>query len=292
MFDNTWLSEFEMTMCTPEEGQQFVTRMFDKADITSLHAAPSHYGSTYSDALILNFMIMKTDGLCGDQEDAKLNGDDIHYLRSWLESPKIPTEFVVIMEEDEYTVHYYGIFTSVQPYVVDDECYGLTLQFTCNAPYGYSDEQVSTIDIPSDVTNPVSVEIINVSAERKEYLKPTVTINATSDTFGSGETLSIKNASDNDKTMSITLPEGKTQVIIDCQKKIITDGDGNLLSMSSIGLTLPTTTNYNFISTDTYLFYWLSFVADVNELEITASSGHHIQDIEISSRYIIKSGGF
>lgn len=293
MFDNTWLSAFEMTMCTTDEAQQFVTRMFDKAETTSLHAAPSHYGSTYTDALVLNFMIMKTEAICGDQEDARLNGDEIHFLRSWLESPKLPTELMVVMDEDEMDVHYYGIFTSVQPYVIDDECYGLNLQFTCNAPYGYSDEQVYTIEMPYTIDdNPIPAKIYNVSAERKEYLKPKITINTLNGTFGSNETLSIKNTSDGNKTMTITLPEGKTQMVIDCQKKIITDGDGNLLSMSSIGLTLPSTNNYNFISTDTYLFYWLSLVADKNVLEIIASTNSHIDTIEISVRYIIKSGGF
>lgn len=289
MYGSTWLSEWSMKMYDPEESQSFVTRNIDKSEITAQRAKPNHFTTTYSDALVLNFFILRDEDDCETQEDFKLTGDDIHYLRSWLESPKKPKELVVLMGEDETTTYYYGIFTSVQPFIHRGDCYGLYLEFTCNAPYGYSEEIKKVYDISSD-TLTYTVKYRNYSAELNEYLKPTIIITSTS-TFN-GEGLVIQNLSDDENSMTITLPSGKSKVIIDCEKKIITDENDDLLTMNDIGVTTPDSSDYNFISTDSYLFYWLSLVPNTNKLKFTLTSGHAVKNIQISTRYIIKSGGF
>lgn len=289
MYGNSWLSDFDMMMVTPDDAQQFVSRTFDRGEITAVRPKPNHFATVYNDTLSLNFFIMKSDG-CDVQERYKLTGDEIHYLRAWLESPKKPTELVVNIEDDDLNVHYFGVFTSVQPFIFEDACYGLYLTFTCNAPYGYSDDFVMRYPINASVIA-ISGKYMNMSAEHEEYLRPVVTISSLS-TFGSNETLSIKNISDNNNEMTLTLPSGLSKLVVDCEKKIITDGSGNLVPLSSVGVTIPQNSVYNFISTDMFVFYWLSFVADENRLTFTPSITNTISTIEISSRYIIKSGGF
>lgn len=290
MYGTSWLSEYGMVMCTPDEAQQFVSRTFDRAEITPLRPNPNHYSTAYSDTLVLNFFIMKGDG-CDSQEDYKLNGDEVHYLRAWLESPKKPTELVIPMEEDEMTTHYFGLFTDVQPFLNEGDCYGLLLTFTCNAPYGYSDELKTRISEFYSGVYPVQGRYVNMSAELEEYLKPMVTVVSNS-TFSATDTLVIKNESDGNKQMSITLPLGKDKIVIDCQNKIITDGDGNLVPMGDVGVTIPVSGEYNFISTNSFVFYWLSLVPGDNKLLLTASENTTIDYVEISARYAIKSGGF
>ena len=277
-------------MCEPEEGQQFVSRNIIKEEITAIDPSPSHYNVAYNDALVQNFFVIKEAGLCGNQNDSKLSGDEIHFIRSWLESPKRPEELIVPIREDEMTVHYYGLFTEIQPYVHNDECYGLLLTFTCNAPYGYSDEFISSYNINSSST-PVSGIFFNLSAELQEYLRPTVTIYS-SNVFKKGESISITNVSDNGKEMHITLPRGISKVVIDCDKKIITGDNGELLTMSDIGVTLPSNQYTNIISTELYLFNWFTLVPKDNSLIFTPSGTNTIDRVEISARYIIKSGGF
>lgn len=289
MYGSSWLSDFDMMMVSSEDAQQFVSRNFDRGDITSLRAKPNHYSAIYNDSLTLSFFIMKTDG-CDEQDKYKITGDEVHYLRSWLESPKKPTELVVTNDENEINVHYYGIFSSVQPFVHEDSCYGLYLTFTCDSPYGYSDEFKMRYNISSSVVA-VSGKFVNMSAEHEEYLMPVVTISSSS-TFGSNETLSIKNVSDNNKEMVLTLPQGSSKLVIDCEKKIVTDGNGNLVTMSSLGVTVPQNSTYNFISTDMFVFYWLSLVHGENRLTFTPSSTNTISTVEISTKYIVKSGGF
>lgn len=290
MFDKTWLSEWSMKMYDPENEQAFVTRNIEKSAVTSQRAKSNHFSTTYSDALALDFFVLKDEDDCKTQEDFKLTGDEIHYLRGWLESPKKPTELVVPLNEDDMTVHYFGVFTSVQPFIHCGDCYGLYLTFTCNSPYGYSDKQTVNYAVTSGSAT-IKGRYINLSAEHQEYLKPEIIISSSS-TFGADETIEICNESDDNNTMSIVLPEGKSKVVIDCENKIITDQNGNLIPMSNLGIIPPSTNNYNFISADNCLFYWLSLVPNDNSLAFTPSDGNTISNIQISSRYILKAGGF
>lgn len=290
MFGKHWLSEFDMIMCSPDEAQEFVTRNISRGEITPNRPEPNHYSVSYSDTLVLNFFILRDDTICETQKDMRLTGDDLHYLRAWLESPKKPTELIMPLNEDEMTVHYFGVFTSVQPYLFNDECYGLELTFTCNAPYGYSDEKITTFNINS-TSVAVSGICLNLSAEYENYLKPVIKITSV-DTFGSGETLTITNETDNSNEMSLTMPEGLSGFIIDCEKRIVTDLSGNLLTLSDVGLNTPESSSYNFVSASLYRFYWLSLAPNANKLTFTPSQTNTIGKVYISTKYIMKAGGF
>ena len=288
---DSWLSDFGFTMIGSEEEQQFVGRTIEKAEITSLRARPNHYGVVYNDVLTLNFLIVKTDWICGGSDElGKLRDSEINYLRGWLESPKLPELLHVDLEDHDLVTNYFGLFTDVQPYVLDGDCYGLKLTFTCDSPYGYSEEHVETYDVGVNQPN-LTGTFINGSVEYKETQKPIITITST-DTFGRSGTLTIKNVTDGNKTMSITLPSSLSSLVIDCDNRVVKDGDGNLVPLSDLGVTLPIGDNYNYISTEQYFFYWLEFLPGINELEFSTNSSNTIQNIKISSRDIIKSGGF
>lgn len=283
IYDDKCLSEFEMIMCDPNDDQAFVSRNIDKSDITSNRPSPFHFGVTYADTLKLYFFVVKDDEIV---DDKKLSEEEIHYLRSWLESPKKPTELVVITDSNDETIHYYGLFTDVQPFVVAGTCYGLYLTFDCNSPYGYSDDVVMNYQL--GLGGHTYGNYYNMSAEYEEYLLPKITITSSS-TFGEDESLHIRNQSDNEKIMSIFLPQGKSGIVIDCKSKMITDTDGNLLSLSVLGssdINRPTTVlNLNTL-------HWLSLVPGKNKLIFTPSVGHTIENVEIRAKFIIKSGGF
>ena len=289
-FDGHWLSEFGMRVYDPEDSQQFVSREIDKADITPLRPVPNHYSAHYSDALTLSFLVVRDEeDEFLTQEESKLDGEVISYVRSWLESPKTPTHLLSPVEEDVVTTNYFGIFTNVQPYIIGQECYGLYLTFTCNAPYGFSDVYSKTYSMQSGVT--VTGAFSNYSAEYDDYLKPTITINS-SNVFGASDTITIQNTSDSNKFMLLTMPEGKSSITIDCEKKSIVDNDGNILALSDVGLSLPISSDYNFISSEMYSFYWLRLVPNKNTILFTCPEGSTIRTVTISARYIIKSGGF
>ena len=314
------LSEYDMRIYDPESEQQFVGREIDKSEISSIRPIPNHYSTHYSGALILNFLIIKDDGTELSQNERLMSGDDINTIRAWLESPKTPTLLSVepLVDDDESpgdddanTVNYYGLFTDIQPFIVAQQCYGLHLTFTCNAPYGFSDVVEKTYTLGTvnllceDSTNLLDESdniiiaedgyststFVNNSAEHNEYLKPIVTITSQS-TFGANNSIQIKNITDNNKTMVLSLPQGKSSIIVDCQKKKITDGNGDPLSLYDVGLTAPLSDDYNFISSELYAFYWLRLLYGTNNLSFACPGGTNVAQVKISVREIIKSGGF
>lgn len=290
LFDDVWLSDFGMKMYAPDETQQFTDRTIEKSEVTPQRQVPNHYTAYYPDALTLNFLIIRDECEYPRQEDKELIGEDINLLRAWLESPKTPTKLVIPMDIDEATTNYFGIFTSVQPYVVDHVCYGLNLTFTCNAPYGFSDEYKSIYKINASNAE-INGRFVNLSAEYRDYMKPRITINSSGE-FGDNEAITIRNLSDDSNEMRVSLPKGKKSVTIDCQKRTIVDENGKLLSMADIGLTIPVSDRYNFISAEMFMFYWLRLVPNENKLVFEGSKFNTISTVEIGGRYIIKSGGF
>lgn len=291
-YGDFWLSDFNMSMLSPEESQQFVGRNIEKSEITSLRAKPLHYGATYADTLILHFLIVKTEGICGtEQEQLIMKDSEIHDLRRWLESPKLPVHMEVSLSgEHDIITHYFGLFTDVQPYMIGSHCCGLNLTFTCDSPYGYSGINSTTYKI-NKLTSVVSGTYINGSAELNEYLMPTIEIVSTS-TFGSNEKITITNTTDGGKKMILNLPAGKKKLIIDCQKKQITDENGKLITLSTLGYTLPIDSAYSFVATESYAFNWLGLLPGVNKITFKGSSPNTLKIVTLSSRDILKTGGF
>ena len=288
-FGSTWLSDFDMKMYDPNNEQEFPEIVIEKSDTSSQLAKPNHFGVYYSNTLTLNFLILKDCDQFYNQNDYILTGEDINEVRAWLESPKMPTELYVTNNTNEESTYYYGIFTNISPFVISGDCYGFYLVFTCDSPYGYSEEKTVTCSFES--SNTATATFNNLSSEKDEYLKPVITV-ISDDVFGADETLSITNLSDNGNTMSINLPEDIETLIIDCEKKIIKDGNGNLIPINEIGLTTPVSSEYNFVSADSFIFYWLSFVYGENQLSIELSQTNTVDTIEISAKYIMKTGGF
>ena len=208
---------------------------------------------------------------------------------AWLESPKLPTKLIAPTEDDIVTTNYFGVFTDIQPYTVGNECYGLFLTFSCNAPYGFSDVNTKKYVLQSGVER--NIIFMNNSAEHYEYIKPTVIIKSSS-TFGNNNTIRITNVTDGNKYMFLKMPVGISKIIIDCQKKSIQDNNGNIITLSDLGITLPTSNNYNFVSAELYVFYWLRLLPNKNNIKFLTSEGSTISEVEIQSRNVLKSGGF
>lgn len=284
------LSDFNMMMCNPNEEQQFNSRSFDKSEITPIRFRPNHYGSKFDDVLTFTMLIMKQIDDTKKQFDYLLSDEEIHQLRSWLESPKTPTEFVPVISGQKIEVHYYGIFTEIRPQLYEAKCQGLYLTFTCDSPFGYSQTIKKNFQLENGQTH-ISGSFSNIEDEYIEYEKPKILINSKSG-FQDDETITITNQSMSNVSMTFKLPTDVASIIVDCQNKIITDGNGKLISMKDVGLDLLMENDYNYINAQVYLFYWLSLTAGENIIDIELSEEHTVSNIEISTRYIIKSGGF
>jgi hypothetical protein len=284
LYDDHELSDFNLIMVASESAPSLIGREIERGDISAVRSVPNYLSVKYSDVLELNFTFIKNP--CYETDDREnLDDFEINLIRSWLESPKVPTELHVSKQDDKLNIFYYGLFTDVQPYLINQECYGINATFTCNAPYGFSKNKKTF-----SFNNSLKIEdnYLNPSAEKYEYLNPQIVI--TANTTFNGETIEIINHNDNENNMKIILPKGKSQIYIDCDKKLITDENNNMLTLSDIGVSLDNLSEYNLLSTSTLSFNWLKFVYGVNALQFNQSSDA-IKSVTITTKYPVKTGG-
>lgn len=90
--------------------------------------------------------------------------------------------------------------------------------------------------------------------------------------------------------MQINIPSGISKLYIDCENKQIYDNNNKFYTFEEIGITIPSSSYYNFVSADTYVFYWLRFVQGNNNLSFK-SSNSNVSQVRIKTNYPIKVGG-
>lgn len=287
IFNNQMLSEYGMQMLDPENEQTWVNREIDKSEITSVRPRPNHYGTHYADTEKLPFLIMRDDEKYGI-ENMELNRYDINKIRTWLESPKYPTAFELI-DDDERKVVYYGIVTDVHPFLVATRCYGIYFTLTCDSPYGYSQPIKNTLSY--DSTADVNAMRLHVhSAEENEYIYPKITLELTRGYYGA-ETVTVTNSNDGFRCMEVSFPYNARKIIIDCQKKLITDGNGNLLPLESILTPEGTATSSPYLSMENNSYYWLRLKPHENNISFSTENDM-LNYATIEYQEIIKAGGF
>lgn len=280
-------------MCDPNEEQQWIGREVIRSDINMNNATPNHFGVKHNDFLVLSFLVIKNCNENRSQNEMKFTEDEIDSIFAWLDSPKTPKELTVFEGDENKTstpsrTHYFGLFTDVQPYTHSGYCYGMYLKFTCNAPYGFSDEHIESLLIGSGS----SINYNNKSSELEEYLSPFIRIYC-SDTlsetgFSGNEKITITNDSDSGKSMVLTMPKSATAIFIDCKKCIIKDQSDNICKLDDVGINFNTVFGGYSISR----MYWLRLLPGENNIQISTENGQNIKKIEIGARFIRKSGGF
>lgn len=289
LYDNIWLSQYGMRMYTPEEVQRFVSRQVNRSELSPVRSEPNHYSSQYTDVLILNFLILKDDDLCEEQSDFYMKEDELNAVRTWLEGTDKPRELYLNGINNQNNTYYYGVFTDVQPYLLNDECYGLSLTFTCNAPYGFTPLFTKSV-YPYGLDGDYNIAFYNQSSERHRMLSPTITINSSSTFTGNEEIIIVNNSIENCPAFKITLPQGKSTVIIDCRKKIVTDDTNTIIPLCDIGIHFSQTDNY--LSTEHMTIPWLKLKHGENSLLVSVSQAEMIDNIQFSAKFPTKSGGF
>lgn len=271
LYNGKHLSEFGFIMVAPEETDSFgLTREAVKGTVSSDKTIVPHFGTKYTDVIVLNFFIIKN--ICSP-DNSIVTYQELRAVQSWLTSPKTPKQ--LIMEPAKYeSVEYYGLFTDVTSY----EVYGLNglkLVFTCNSPYAFENRMFSITS-----TNSISYSFVCDTDELEEAVYPSIAISPAS--TGS---FSIKNDRE-DKTMSFSLTKVYTTLVIDCKTKRII-GDNAPLSLFDIGWNAVETVDTNNVNTGVYELYWLRFWAGENQLEFKGNG-----KFDISYKVPIKVGGY
>ena len=183
-YNSKKLSDLNLKMYDPENKQQWVSREISKSEANINRQKSTFYGIKYSDTLPLNFLIMKDYDKGYTQSEMRFTEDEINNVLSWLTSAKTPKELTVF-DGTQSATHYFGVFSDAQPYILMEDCYGIYLTFTCNAPCGFSD--TNTVNCTLNASGTATCEFNNQSAECEEYLKPVIKISG----FTGGEKITI-----------------------------------------------------------------------------------------------------
>lgn len=291
-YNGKWLSNFSMASYDPEAEPSFAPREVKRGSQNSVRSSPTHYTTSYNDTLKFNFLIIKDEEIVIDNKDYILTGNEINELESWLSSPKTPKELRLQSCDDSLDEYYCGVFTEVQPYVINEDCYGLKLTFTCDAPFGYFPMKTKSAQLNKN-NETYRLEVVNKSAEKYEYMFPVVTIFSPNG-FSGNEKISICNSTDERNTMYIAFNEkieGKKKIEINCMKKTIVDENDKLIPLKDIGISFNSD-YFQVFSAETAKIYWLRLLPGINVVEISKSSGDNDIKVEISGKYIVKAGGF
>lgn len=197
------LCSFEPLDTTRETGIKLTT---NKSAITPFRNKTNLYSVQYTDVLKFSISLIKCSG-------EKISDYEYRELVEWLTSPVTYCPLTVVDFPDIYyhsDVIYYAVCTGYNEFVVDD-IYGLTFNFECDSPYGYSPIQ------SYEFTGGTSVKVINLSEELYKDIYPTVTL-----TCKSTETVTIKNDQYPDEVMSLKVLKGQV-LTIDNENGLITD---------------------------------------------------------------------
>ncbi len=163
--------------------------------------------SIYEDPLKMEIQIGKNICVNGNLSTSKssytITLDDMAFLKRWLVRPH-PHKLTVV--GDGYDgIYWMGSF-NVSEYVMSDGRIGATLEFECDAPFGYKDDVVFTGDLDANSTFEY-----NCSSDEIGWIYPDVTITLKED----GD-LNIKN-SDN---REVIIKNCKTNEVITIDKNL------------------------------------------------------------------------
>lgn len=210
------ICSFESSDTTRETGIKLIT---NKSKLTPFRNKVHLYSMQYEDVLKFSMSIIKCSG-------EKISDYEYLELIKWLTSPINYCPLTVIDYSNNYyhdNVIYYAVCTGYNEFVVDD-IYGLTFNFECNAPYGFSPVQTYNF------TGGTPVKVNNLSEELHKDIYPVITLNCKST-----ETVKIKNDQYPDEVMELKVLKGQT-LTIDHESGTIRDGI-NMFDFEDFNLT-------------------------------------------------------
>lgn len=294
------LSDYGMVLCAPDSEPAFTGRTVDKGALTPHRDVVDFYNVQYSDTLIMNLKMIKDPCTNFSMDDFTLTWRDVHTLRSWLESSSDIVPLSVITTGDLPDVFFYGTFTDVQPFLNGQECVGLSAVFTCNAPYGFSNEVEFEIDVlgtKNSLTTTMSQTSAlgysfyeaNLVPASNKWLFPIIEIHAMDgEAFAGTEVINLK--STDGFISKITLPAGKSCVTIDCAKKIVFDENNTIIPLSELGVVFEGEVS-SVLSSNYIKFDWLKLRNGDDTVKTTVTNPAKVNKIILKMRYKFLIGG-
>lgn len=229
----------------------------EKGNTNFVKYEANQYGVTYSDVITLSFVILHRDGSDFSYEESRS-------INNWLRGTDIYQKLHFNDQNPEF-INYYAICTDIED-VVYSGINGKKITFTCNSPFGYTNEITKKMVVSSEN----NMSIINTSDVGIYY--PIIKIEAAKDFV---DKITIENINDKKSVTfdfsKIPANDENKRVVMDTKQMTVTDGT-NLLPFYKIGWN----DDYSSIVTDTTVksinyIYWFRLLKGINKLKITGN---------------------
>lgn len=145
-----------------------ISSVLNRTELTPFKSTVNVYNRSYEDVLKFTIAICKPYGEAFREAERR-------EIVGWITSPKYPVLFTVEDELDsDYhnNIEYFCQCTSYSEFRPNGNICGLIFKMECNAPYGYSPEEI----IPFDITGTGIIQINNTSDEWDEAYYPILDI--------------------------------------------------------------------------------------------------------------------
>lgn len=254
-YDNIPASQYNVMLCSFEPPQETretaIVRTPLRGETGPYRDVPNYYGVKYTDVLKFDAGLIKCDG-------SPFTDSERREIVAWLTGPMAPA-WLIIDDENHRDIQYHALCVGYSEYWPDSRLRGLLFSFECDAPYGYSPEEMTEFQATPNA--PAVFTIQNTSDERRLDTYPIVELKASATGI-----VTLKNSAYPEDIMELSLKKSQ-QLIIDNQMGLIEDQ----LDMFDY-------------ATDTNL-KWLRLAFGENTLTVTGSAAGCIR-----CRYIRKVG--
>jgi len=199
-----------MTVCRLDASQDypsFLGREIIKGEVRASRPVANFYGTKNANVIEFSFTIVKSN-------KTAFSATDIRTLNRQLTSTKYPR--FMVWTDTPNTITYRGLIDTESYLVLGKNVYGITYKFTSNSPYVWSDITTST----TIVTTTSNVSISYPTDEMYNYGYPSITLNNSSVT---AKTYTITNTTDNNRSMTITVPPSTTYYIDTEYNRVLDD---------------------------------------------------------------------
>lgn len=213
-------------------------------------------GTQWSNVLQFELSFIKNPCEYPDQTDMIFTEYEVNRIAAWLTSPDYPILLHMYDDDlDRFTRYdYFGLFSDLQPQILDGDIIGLTCTFTTNSPFAWT----QMITKSYEITGSTTLNITTNTAEYNREIYPLITVTPSNVGDTGRVDITITNHTDGDRSITMSLLKEIT-TYIDCQHSRIYDENG-LISMEDVG-----------IGDLTYI-YWPRLYYGDNSIEITGDT--------------------
>lgn len=141
VYDDKLASDYGLAICHVNSENSMNISMGSNIEIETVKQNDTQQNllikSNYTEVLSVTFDVIKIN--CKNENDYELSANEIEFIMKWLNRKEMKI-FQPIYENGDYSdIYYKGTFTNIQALSIQGKIIGMTLTFTSDSSYGYTD---------------------------------------------------------------------------------------------------------------------------------------------------------